>query len=345
MKPIKSSFILPSAAMTICKKDILYYDPIEKVPEVGDVIYGKVIRMGQHICLENQYGRLHNIQDGSKAIFIFGNRYAPDFYEGVIPQTDCGAEEVDLLARSGLIGKLKNKNELVLDPTIIKIIGYVVNKNGEVLNTTEFSKIKLRKNLSSKTKKRAKMILSIGSSMNSGKSVTAAACCWALSTAGHSVRGSKITGTASLKDILLMQDKGAEIICDFTYMGYPSTYLLSEEKLLEIFNQIDLKYANNPLNYWVVEIADGLLQRETAMLLQSPFLQKRIHKLIFSAKDAMGVISGLTILKDRFQLFPDAISGTCSSSPLAIKEFSDFTDIPVFSNLSPNLKTLCDILI
>jgi len=65
--------------------------------------------------------------------------------------------------------------------------------------------------------------------MNSGKSLTAAAICWALSAMGHKVRGCKVTGTASLKDILHMEDAGASPVADFTYFGYPSTFLLEQE--------------------------------------------------------------------------------------------------------------------
>jgi hypothetical protein len=35
---------------------------------------------------------------------------------------------------------------------------------------------------------------------------------------GKKVRASKITGTASLKDILLMNDAGANPYADFTYL-------------------------------------------------------------------------------------------------------------------------------
>lgn len=38
--------------------------------------------------------------------------------------------------------------------------------------------------------------------MNAGKSTTAVAICWALTVMGHKVRASKVTGTASLKEIL-----------------------------------------------------------------------------------------------------------------------------------------------
>ena len=57
-----------------------------------------------------------------------------------------------------------------------------------------------------------------------------------------------------------MNDAGASKYNDFTYLGWPSTYLLDESELLEIFNILDLRHANNPRNFWIVEAADGVLQ-------------------------------------------------------------------------------------
>jgi hypothetical protein len=162
---------------------------------------------------------------------------------------------------------------------------------------------------------------------------------------GHGVRASKITGTAGLKDILHMNDAGAHPYSDFSFLGYPSTYLLPEEELLSIFNRLDLKYANNPKNFWVVELADGIIQRETAMLLNSQDVLSRINKLIFCAGDAFGAIGGLRILKERFRLIPDALSGICSSSPLLLRELAEFTNVPVFDSAQPDLKELADVLL
>jgi hypothetical protein len=180
--------------------------------------------------------------------------------------------------------------------------------------------------------------------MNSGKSLAAAACCQALAAAGYKVRASKVTGTASLKDILLMNDAGAHPFTDFTYLGYPSTYLLPEEELLGVFNQLDLKYANNPRNFWVVEFADGIIQRETAMLLRAPDVQARIYKLVFCAGDAFGAIGGVRVLKEQFGLTPHAISGLCSRSPLHIRELAEFTDIPVFNSADVDMRQLAGLL-
>ncbi len=341
MKKIAPGHILPSAAYTISRSQIRLLGTGDRTPEVGDVVYGVIEYIGEHSSLENKEGRIHAIHDGTRAAFVFGNRYAPDYYEGFVP--DHMPKRLDLLARSGVVGLVKHRNASRKDPTRIRVMGYVVDEKGRPLNTLRFSKVVPRSR--KKTPDRAKMILSIGTSMNSGKSMTAAACCWALRTMGHTVRGAKVTGTASLKDILLMEDNGASPVADFTHLGFPSTYMLDEDDLLRVFNTLDLRFANNPKNYWVVEIADGVLQRETAMLLRSEAVRSRIHRLVFSAQDAFGVIGGLRVLKDEFGLVPDAISGVCSSSPLGIREFKGHTDVPVFNNVQRELKQLADILL
>lgn len=120
-----------------------------------------------------------------------------------------------------------------------------------------------------------------------------------------------------------MNDAGATHYNDLTALGWPSTYLLDEEDLVEIFDTLDLKYANNPANYWIVELADGLLQRETAMLLANPIVRARIDRLVLCATDTFAAIGGLRVLDDHFGLEPDAISGMAASSQLGVRERDD----------------------
>lgn len=341
MRRITKGFILPSAAFTLKPVHIKYYKNLNHTPQPGDVVYGQIIRIGQHSTLENVSGRIHVVHNGSKAIFVYGHRYAPDYYEGFVPEDN--SHEVDLLARSGIIGKIKTKNTLIKDPTRVRVLGYVCTADGQVLNTRQFSLIKTKTQI--KKSSRSPMILVCGTSMNSGKSMAAVACCWVLSSMGYNVRASKVTGTASLKDILHMNDAGASHYTDFTLLGHPSTYMLELPQLLHVFNTLDLKYANNPKNFWVVEFADGIIQRETSMLLLADEVRSRIHRLILCANDAFGAIGGLKILEEKFGMKPDAISGVCSSSPLHIRELSAFTDIPVFNSANPDQLLITNLLL
>ena len=342
MKKIRPGYILPSAAYTISPRQVKGFETLDRTPEVGDLIYGRVSYIGHHGSLENKEGRIHMINDGARAVFVFGNRYAPDAFEGIIP--DQPVREVDLLARSGVVGVMREKNTATKDPTKVEVLGQVLGANGQPLNTRNFPLAMPRTPLN-RAKKRSKMILHVGTSMNSGKSTSAIACCWALSAMDHPVRASKVTGTASLKDILHMQDGGAESVSDFSYLGFPSTYRLDEETLVEIFENLDARYAASPSRYWVVEFADGIMQRETAMLLRNEYVRSRIHRMVFSATDAFGAVGGLRILKEEFGLIPDAVSGRCTSSPLMIRELRERTNITVFNNVLRDLKQLSEILL
>lgn len=342
MKKIKSKFLFPSAAFSLSKKQVRFYKEIENyIPKVGDAVFGEIVHVGEHSSLENKSARIHMIDNGSKGVFVFGNRYAPDYYEGIVPTESL--ETVDLLARSGVIGLVRAKNNARKDPTRVKILGYLCDEDGKIINTKNFPVLKPK--VENKVFPRSKLILVCGTSMNSGKSMAASACCWALAGSGYKVRASKVTGTASLKDILQMNDAGAEHYADFTYLGYPSTYLIGEEEQLDIFNKLDMKYANNPNNYWVVEFADGINQRETAFLLNHPQVKERIHKFIFCAYDAFGAIGGLEVLKDTFNLVPDALSGVCSSSPLLLSEVKKYSDIPVFNSFRRDINLIKNLLI
>ena len=239
MEKIKSNCIIPSAAFSVPKSRIKQYDPsIKSSPKVGDLVFGEISGLGHHRLVESKTARLHTLNIGTRAVFVFGNRYAPDQFEGLVPDTF--DEHVNLFSRGGIVGEVKSQNQLIVNPTKVRVLGYICDPAGSVINTKDY--VLLHPKSTTRKTRGAKVILCIGTSMNSGKTHAAAACCYALSSMGKDIRAAKITGTASLKDILLMNDCGADHIADFTYFGYPSTYLMEPDKLLEMFHSFDLKY-------------------------------------------------------------------------------------------------------
>ncbi len=328
--------IIPSAAYGLKRKDLRFYQYIKRQPQHGDVIYGEIERIGQHQTVESKTGRIHHIYTKDRGIFVVGNRYAPDYYEALVPAKH--TDTYDMVARSGVVAQMANKNNKVKDPTTIRFLGYVCDEAEEIVNTTHVPVVVPSQTV--KKPRRAKMIVFVGTSMNSGKSFAAASIVKALTQLGHNVRASKITGTASLKDILNMSDAGAEIVSDFTYLGHPSTYMLDKKTVIDVFDKLDLKYANKPSNYWVVEIADGIVQRETSMLLSNAEFKKRIHRIVFCAGDALGAVGGIRLLKDKYGINADMISGVCTATPLHVREIEQFTSTPVLVSAKPDLQVV-----
>jgi len=79
----------------------------------------------------------------------------------------------------------------------------------------------------------------------------------------------------------------------------------------------------------VVEIADGLLQEETAQLLETPLCREMKAGVVFAARDALAAIEGERRLLER-GYDVRAISGIVSSSPLSTSEVSSSSRAPVF---------------
>lgn len=286
-------------------------------------------------------GQFHRLVEGAAGVFVYGNRYATDAFEAVVP--DRHREVVDLVARSGVVGEVRVRSSKVMAPTVVEVLGRVVDGDERPVNTRDHRIQPPAGRV--RREPRSKLVLVVGTSMNSGKSTTAAAICWALTVMGHKVRASKVTGTASLKEVLHMNDAGATHYNDFTALGWPSTYLLDEQELVEIFDTLDLKHANNPANWWVVELADGLLQRETAMLLSHPTVRARIDRLVLCATDTFAAIGGLRVLDEHFGLVPDVVSGLVASSPLGVRELRGETKIPAFDSAEPAVRSIAQHLI
>lgn len=327
--PLPSSLLVPSALYTVTPELAASYSTgVDVAPVVGDVFFVEVDRVGQHVELESRHGRLHPVLvPGYRCLVVFGNRYATDAYEARVPTEPC--EFVDLVARSGVAGVVsETAYARVGMPTRLRVLGRVLDPDDQPLNTIDHGVVNPRRSTTSFP--RARMILIVGTAMNAGKSTTAVAIGRALVAAGCTVKASKVTGTASLKEILNMADIGAAVVSDFTYLGYPSTYLLPKRTVVSIFNRLDRRYANNPDHYWIVEVADGVMQRETAMLLSSSDVRDRIDRLVLCAGDACSALGAIGELKERYGLAPDLISGIVGSSPLGRAELARRSDIDVF---------------
>jgi hypothetical protein len=169
-------------------------------------------------------------------------------------------------------------------------------------------------------------IVSLGTSMNAGKTTSAAYLISGLVAAGLRVGGAKITGTGSGNDSNLLHDAGASLVLDFTDAGHSSTFGLDLPALEGILDAVQTRMHNEDVDVLVMEIADGLLQRETEMLLRSPYVHRRIDGCIFSSGEAMGAIAGVQWLEAQ-RLPVLTLAGTITRSPLARAEAEQATGL------------------
>jgi hypothetical protein len=279
-------------------------------PRAGDLVMATIVEIGSHQRIELTNGRRARLSHGDQIIVCYGNRYAPDQFEALVAD-DLGS--CDLVAGGGVAGRETCRHDRMLAPTRIMPLGLVGDVEGRRLNIADYAIDFSRASTAIPT------IAVVGTSMNSGKTMTAGSIIRGLSAAGLKVAGIKATGTGSGNDLWLMRDMGASWTLDFTDAGFASTYLAPPEAIEKgVLGLIDQAAAKGS-DIAILEIADGLQHEETATLVQSEALRHRICGFVFAAYDALGAHAGVTMLK-RLGHTVFAISGQLTRSPLAIRE-------------------------
>jgi hypothetical protein len=290
-------------------------------PRVGNLVLARVEQTGQHKAIEGSDGRRTNLFPGDLIIVCYGNRYAPNQFEAEVPE-DLG--RCALVAAGGVAARVLSKHASMNNPTTIVPLGLVGDHDGAPLELLDWTLPAVPHPVH-----RPYVIAVVGTSMDAGKTTSAANLIRGFHQAGITVGAAKITGTGSPKDTGLMLDAGAHPVFDFTDTGHPSTYFLSESDLSAVLLKLTGHLAHAGVAVSVLEIADGLYQRETEMLCRSRTFAETVDGILFAAGDAMGAKCGTDwLLEQNLPLV--GITGLLTASPLAMRETRLATRLPVF---------------
>lgn len=291
--------------------------PPPEAVAAGDIVLARVEAMGRNTTLELAGGRRCDLHEGDVLGVVFGNRYATRLFEGY---ARANGECCDLLAVGGLCGLVETKYATVSDPTRLRILGAAGDAAGHPLRLRDFA-------LSpSSGGPRPRVLAVCGSSMDAGKTHAAMHLILGLRQSGVPVAGIKLTGTATGSDTWSLLDAGAVVALDFVDGGFPSTYLASLEDLLDLFDRLVGHAASRGAEWVVMEIADGLLERETAALLQCARFTRNIDAWVFATGDPLGAVGGVSILEG-WGIRPLVVTGKVSMSPLGVREVEQATSL------------------
>ena len=285
---------------------------------VGDLIAARVERIGSHRRLQLANGRPSDLWPGDVIVAACGDRYAADQFEGfgVIEPDGC-----DLLAGGGVLGQATCRHGRLSAPTRLVPIGRLTDRDGTPLNIARYA---LRRAAAARP---ATVIGVVGTGMNSGKTTAAAALIRGLTTAGLPVAALKATGTGAFGDLNAYADAGAAFVADFTDDGLVSTYRQPPERIGATLDTLLGHAAEEGCTVAVVEIADGLLQDETAALLGMAGARGWFDGLLFAAGDALSALGGLGTLRTA-GLPVLALSGVITRAPLAVREVERAAGVP-----------------
>lgn len=294
--------------------------------KAGDLAIFEVLELGRHESAQMVDGKVRSIFPGDRIMAAFADRYATSQFEGYVP--DGPQPLYHMIAAGGAIGIVKSKHYSLKDiePTTVRLVGYCCDAEGVVINL----KFKYAERIPFRGEVGPKVILSIGSTMDSGKTTTAAFVSRGLAIAGHNVAYIKLTGTCHTKDREFVMDCGASAVSDFSDVGYPSTFMCSKGEILDIYQTLVDRMAPDKHDFIVMEIADGLMQQETMFLLRDEAFMETIDSVVFSCGDSLSAFHGVQLLSS-WGIDVAAISGRFTMSPLLVNEVRDSIRVPVFT--------------
>ena len=287
----------------------------------GDLILGRVMEIGKHGGIQLASGRRSELFIGDLVVLPCAARYAPDQFEGI---AEIHADGADMLAGGGCLGTVRAKNERIKPPTRVLPIGRLTNKTGKAVNVADYALPEPMK------PSKIPVIAVFGTAMNSGKTLATARLSYGLRQTGLRVATIKATGTGSFGDYNEFKDTGVSYVADFTDGGLATTYMVP---LPRIKNGIERLLADAELHgcdLVVMEVADGLFQRESAALLADDEFHRRISGMLFACGDAVAAAGGVQELR-RLGYEPEALTGMLSCSPMAVAEAQAATGIRVMT--------------
>jgi len=291
-----------------------------QLPISGDLVMATVEEIGQHGRLDLRSGRKARLFPGDEVVVCYANRYSPDQFEAEVPDD---FETCDLVAAGGVAARVVSSHARMVTATRLRPIGVLADGDGEVLNLSRWALPG-----PSASAARVPTVAVLGTAMNAGKTTTAANLVRGLVAAGYRVGAVKVTGTGASNDLYHMSDAGAELVLDCTHAGLPSTYMASEQEIEGVLELLTGHLAQVGVEAIVLEVADGVLQPETAALLKSPVFRSNVDRILFAAPDALGASAGVRAV-ELVGLGVSAVSGLLTTSPLATRETEAVTGLPV----------------
>ncbi len=293
----------------------------------GDLVVGRVEKIGSHKNIQLATGRPSALYLDDLVVLACGARYAPDQFEGLAELDSGGA---DMLAGGGVLGRMRHQHDRLAAPTRVKPLGLLGTAEGRVINLDDYA-------LKPESCPLGLTVIGVvGASMNSGKTTAVASLAHGLCRAGHKVAAIKATGTGAFGDYNAFLDSGANYVGDFTDSGMVSTYRQPLSRIQAGLDTLLAQAAQQGCTTAVVELADGVFQKETQGLLQLPRMKELFIGVLFAAGDAMAAAGGAAAMR-RLGIEPAALTGMVSCSPLGAAEAEAATGVSVLSRAQ-----LCD---
>ena len=260
--------------------------------------------------LEDPLGRMVRLHEGDIMVGVLGSRNALHGYSGVVPEQLAVGDTIQILNLGGVLGRCTSVNPEVGRPFDVEVLGSVLvfpefqSREGVPAHIQMNA---LRDTGALATANRVPVVFVAGTCMNSGKTLASCHLVRALERKGIIVGACKLTGVALLRDVLEMTDYGAAFGVSFIDAGIPSTTAATAVSTARALVENLIAKGAQVI---VAELGDGIMgEYGVQHILRDEVVMSFSRALVLCASDPVGAWGGVEILRERFNLRPQVISG------------------------------------
>jgi len=235
--------------------------------------------------LELRSGRKARLVPGDLVIGVLGSRAALRGFCGRTPTDLRPGDTLQLLNQGGVIGQADGQHAGLGSPIDLTVLGTPV-REGRALRLADYA-LPARPQLPPAL---PPVLMIVGTCMHAGKTTAAAVITRYLRGRGLVVHAGKVTGVASIGDLLMFADNGANKTLSFLDCGLPSTCY--RDDIPQVATTLLAHLADESPDLIVLEMGDGLLgEYGVEAVLENAALSGAVSGVVLAANDTVGAIA------------------------------------------------------
>lgn len=302
----------------------------DEVPAVeGGVVAVRVLNAkSTYNLLELPSGRMSLVKPGDLVAGALGHRKALFGYSGTMPSVVRVGDRVNLLNMGGVLGICDGVNPDFGEPFSCEVLGQVLHfpylgeRVGRPAHISQGA-IPLSTELELHG---VPVVALLGTCMNAGKTQAACALVQAFTHRGMRVAAGKATGVSLRRDVLAMEDAGAQKTLCFTDLGVVTT---TPDVAPAIARTILTRLAAEEPDVIVLELGDGLLGLYGVdAILADAELRACFGARVLAANDPVAAWGGVRLLAERYGTSATVVTGPATDNVAGTRQIELETGVP-----------------
>jgi hypothetical protein len=297
----------------------------DEIPcEEGVLIAVRVLNnKNRYNQLELTSGRMATVNQGDIVVGALGHRKALLGSSGYLPTALNVGSTIQILNIGGVMGICDSANPDVGPPFDCEVLGTVLHFPylGERIGVPARVGSRTLDPDAALDTRGIPVVALAGTCMDSGKTAAACAIVSRLRHNGMHVAACKATGVSLRRDILAMEDAGAQETMIFSDLGIVATTAANGPALTR--SLLSGLAELNP-DVIVIELGDGLLGAYgVEAILEDERIRAAFTAVILCANDPVAAWGGAKILREQFGIEPAVVTGPATDNAVGIDQIRD----------------------